>query len=68
MILSDLSLPKASALILGFRLKAKHMLRTDTTFSWYKHCENKHIRFFAQEHSLVLCGCTRFDKEIGNRL
>ena len=53
MILSgDLNLPKASALILGSRLKAKHMLSTDTTLAGYKHCENEYIRFFAKEHSL----------------
>ena len=67
----DLNLPKASALILGSRLKAKHMLSTDTTLGWYKRCENKYIHYFAKEHSLVYCvdvRCTRSDKEIGNRL
>ena len=52
MILSE---PKASTLILGSRLKAKCILSTDTTFAWYKHCENEYIRFFAKEHSLVYC-------------
>ena len=47
--------PKASALILGSRLKAKHMLSTDITFLWYKHCENDYICFFAKEHSSVYC-------------
>ena len=49
----DLNLSKTSALILGFRLKAKHILCTDTTFAWYKHREKEYIRFFAMEHSLV---------------
>ena len=31
-LVRDLNLPKASAPILGFRMKAKHMLSTDTTF------------------------------------
>ena len=48
-------MPKASALILGSRLKAKRMLSTDTTFARYKHRENEYIRFFAKEHSLVYC-------------
>ena len=51
----DLNLPKASALILGSRLKANRMLSTDTTFGWYKPCENEYIRFFAKEHFLVYC-------------
>ena len=51
----DLNLPKASALVLGSRLKAKRMLRTDTTFAWYKHSENEYNRFYAKEHSLVYC-------------
>ena len=46
-------MPEASALILSSRLKAKRMLSSDTTFAWYKHRENKYIRFFAEEHSLV---------------
>ena len=54
-LVRDLNLPKAFALILGSRLKAKHMLSTDTTFAWYKHCENEYIFFFAKEHSLVYC-------------
>ena len=49
----DLNLPKASALIVGCKLKAKHMLSTDTTFDWYKHRKNEYICFFAKEHSLV---------------
>ena len=52
-LVRDLNLPKESALILSSRLKAKRMLTTDTIFVWYKHCENKHIRFFVKEHSLV---------------
>ena len=52
-LVRDLNFPKASALILGSRLKAKRMLSTNTTFVWYKHRENEHICFFAQEHSLV---------------
>ena len=32
-LIRDLNLPTASALILGSRLKAKRMLRTDTTFA-----------------------------------
>ena len=47
-LVRDLSLPKASALILGSRLKAKRMLSTDTTFAWYKHRKNEYIRFFAK--------------------
>ena len=54
-LVRDLNLPKASALILGSRLKAKCMLRTDTTFALYKHRENEYIDFFAKEHSLVYC-------------
>ena len=50
-----LNLPKASALILGSRLKAKRMLSTDITFAWYKHRENEYISFFAKEHSSVHC-------------
>ena len=52
-LVKDFNLPKASALILGSRLKAKWMLSTDTTFAWYKHHENEYIRFFAKGHSLV---------------
>ena len=63
-LVRDLNLPKASALILGSRLKAKHMLIADTTFAWYKHPENEYIHFFAKEH----CGCTKSDKEIKNCL
>ena len=51
----NLTLPKASALILGFRLKAKRMLSTDTTFAWYNHHENEYVRFFAEIHFLVYC-------------
>ena len=54
-LVRDLNLPKASALILGSGLKAKHMLSTDTTFAWYKLRENEYICFFAKEHSLVYC-------------
>ena len=54
-LVRDLNLPKASALILGSRLKAKRMLSTDTTFAWYKHRVSEYIRFFAREHSLVYC-------------
>ena len=32
-LVRDLNLPKASALILGSRLKAKRILSTDTTFA-----------------------------------
>ena len=53
-LVRDLNLPKTSALILGYRLKAKRMLCTDTTFAWYKHREKEYIRF-AMEHSLVYC-------------
>ena len=42
-LVRDLNLPKASALILGSRLKAKRMLSTDTTFSRYKHRENEYF-------------------------
>ena len=52
-LVRDYNLPKASALILGSKLKAKHKLCTDTTFAWYKHCERDYIRFFAMEHLLV---------------
>ena len=55
-LVRDLNLPKASSLILGFQLKAKHMLSTDTTFACYKHRENEYIHFFAKQHSLVYCG------------
>ena len=41
----DLNLKKASALILGSRLKAKRMLCTDTTFACYKHREREYTRF-----------------------
>ena len=54
-LIRDLDLPKASALLLSSRLKAKIMLSTNTTFTWYKHCENEYICFFAKEHSLVYC-------------
>ena len=50
-----MNLPKAPALILGFKLKTKRMLSTYNTFAWYKHCENEYISFFAKEHSLVYC-------------
>ena len=63
----DFNLPKASAFILGSRLKVKHMLSTDTTFGWHKHRENEYIRFFAKEHSLVYCvDGTRSDNDFGN--
>ena len=52
-LVRELNSPKASAFILGSWLKAKGMLSNDTTFAWYKHCENEYIRFFAKEHSLV---------------
>ena len=68
-LVRDLNLPKASALILGYGLKAKYMLSTDTTFAWYKLRENEYICFFAKEHSLVYCvDVQRLDKEIGNCL
>ena len=54
-LVRDLNLPKASALILGSRLKAKRMLSTDTTSAWYKHRENEYIRFFVKEHFLIYC-------------
>ena len=54
-LVRDLNLPKAPALILGFKLKAKCMLSTETTFAWYKHRENEYICFFAKEYSLVYC-------------
>ena len=54
-LVRDLNLRKASAHILGSRLKAKHILSTDTTFAWYKYHENECICFFAKEHSLVYC-------------
>ena len=54
MTLSE-NLPKASALILGSRLKAKRMICTNITFVWYERCERKCICFFAMEHSLVYC-------------
>ena len=54
-LVRGLNLTKASALILGSRLKAKRVLCTDTTFVWYKHCERKYICFFAMEHSLFCC-------------
>ena len=47
-LVRDLNLPKASALILGSRLKAKLII-----FACYKHCVKKYICFFAIEHSLV---------------
>ena len=51
----NLNLPKASALILGSRLKENRMLSTDTAFAWYKLRENEYIHFFAKEHSLAYC-------------
>ena len=54
-LVRDLNSPKASALILGYRLKAKCMLCSNTTFVWYKHCKRKYICFFAMEHSLFYC-------------
>ena len=41
-LVRDLNLPKTSALTLGFRLKAKRMLSTDTTFARYKHRKNEY--------------------------
>ena len=41
----DLNLPKASALILDSKLKAKRMLSTDTTFAGHKHSENEYCIF-----------------------
>ena len=52
-LVRDLNLPKASALILSSRLKAKRTLCTDITFAWYKHREGEYIRFFFMENSLV---------------
>ena len=52
-LVRDLNLLKASALILGSRLKANNLLSSDTTFAWYKHRESEYTRFFAREHSLV---------------
>ena len=52
-LVKDLNLLKASALILGSRLKVKGMLSTDTTFAWCKHRENEYICFFAKEYCLV---------------
>ena len=54
-LVRDLNLPKASALILGFRLEAQRMLSTNATFAWNEHRETECIRFFAKEHSLVDC-------------
>ena len=65
-LVRDLNLPKASALILGSRSKAKRMLSTDTTFAWYKHCENEYVHFFAKEHSLVFYVDVQRLKEIRN--
>ena len=50
-----INFPKATALVLRSRLKAKCMLSTDIIFAWYKHRENEYICFFAKEHSLVYC-------------
>ena len=55
MALSDLNLPKNSALVLGSRLKEMRMLISDTNFSWYKHCKREYIHFFSCEHSLLYC-------------
>ena len=52
-LVRDFNFPKASALILGFRLKAKRMLSTHTTFAWHRHRENEYNRFFAKKHPLV---------------
>ena len=38
-LVRDLNLPKASALILCSRVKAKRILSANTTFAWYKHRE-----------------------------
>ena len=54
-LVTDLNLSKASARILGTRLKAKRVLSTDITFAWYKHREIEYDRFFAKEHSFVNC-------------
>ena len=54
-LVRDLNLPNASAHILAYRFKTKRMLSIDATFVWYKYRENKYIRFFAKEHSLVYC-------------
>ena len=48
-------MPKASALILGSRLKAKRVLCPHISFSWYKHREIEYICFFAMEHRSVYC-------------
>ena len=68
-LVRNLNLPKASALILVSKLKAKRMLSTDTIFAWYKHGENEHICFFAKKHFLVHCEDVQgLNQEIGNRL
>ena len=67
-LVRDLNLPKASALILGSRLKAKRMLSTDTTLAWYKHRENEYMFLCQSALFNLLCEYTRSDKEIRNRL
>ena len=67
-VVRDLNLPKASALILGSRLKAKRMLSTDTTFAWVNIVRMNIFASLTKNTFSLLCGCTRSDKEIRNRV
>jgi len=67
-LVTDLNLPKNSALVLGSRLKEKRLLSSDTNFSWYKHREREYIHFFTCEHSLVYCVDVQGLRETGSSL
>ncbi|EFN85778.1 hypothetical protein EAI_07696, partial [Harpegnathos saltator] len=53
-LVRDLGLSKENAELLGFRLKERYLLESETTFSWYRHREKEFIPF-SMVDSLVFC-------------
>ncbi|EFN77001.1 hypothetical protein EAI_07091, partial [Harpegnathos saltator] len=53
-LVRDLGLSKESVELLGSRLKERHLLESETTFSWYRYREKEFIPF-SMVDSLVFC-------------
>ncbi|GFU51057.1 uncharacterized protein TNCV_2414851 [Trichonephila clavipes] len=51
----DLGLPKDTAEVLGYRLKERHLLNSDVSFSWYRFRAKEFVPFFTQEGDLGFC-------------
>ncbi|GFU64734.1 hypothetical protein TNCV_876571 [Trichonephila clavipes] len=45
-LIRDLGLPKNTAEVLGSRLKKRHLLNSDVSFSWYRFREKEFVPFF----------------------